>query len=129
MDETLILALTTEADMQRAEALARVLLERRLAACVALTPVCSLYHWQGAVQQSSEVQLLIKTQGARLQALEQAVMQLHSYDTPQWLIWPAAASPGYGQWLTDSCAFTPAAAADDEQPALADQPADGAPTG
>ena len=98
-----ILALTTEADAGRAEALAQHLLLQRLAACVTLSPVSSWYHWQGSLARSEEVQLLIKTTAGRLEALAAAVQRLHSYDTPQWLSWPASAGPGYGQWLTESC--------------------------
>ena len=65
-----VLALTTEADQPRAEALARLALEARLAACVALRPVQSLYHWQGAIETASEVQVLFKTSSAQLDALE-----------------------------------------------------------
>jgi len=103
-EDALILALTTEADGERAEAMARELLDRRLAACVALTPLSSLYHWRGALERSQEVQLLIKSQASQLQALEAAVHSLHSYDTPEWLLWSVAASAGYGSWLRQSCA-------------------------
>ncbi|NDG74501.1 MAG: divalent-cation tolerance protein CutA, partial [Synechococcaceae bacterium WB8_1B_136] len=72
------------------------LLERRLAACVALSPLEAHYHWQGRIEQSSEVQLLIKTHPDRLDALEQAVHELHSYDTPEWIHWRAEAAPHYG---------------------------------
>lgn len=98
-----ILALTTEADAERAEALAQQLVERRLAACVALTPLTSLYRWQGAIERSSEVQLLIKSRADQLAELEAAVHCLHSYATPEWLHWPASAGAAYGQWLMQSC--------------------------
>ncbi|MBL6801995.1 MAG: divalent-cation tolerance protein CutA [Cyanobacteria bacterium] len=94
----LVLVLTTEADQERAEALAAAVLERRLAACVALHPVGSRYHWNGVLQQATEVQLLFKTSSARLSQLQQAVMALHSYDVPEWLAWPVDASPAYGSW-------------------------------
>lgn len=94
-----MLALTTEADQLRAEAMARLALEARLAACVALRPVQSLYHWQGAIETASEVQLLFKTNSSRLAALEVLVHQRHSYSCPQWLHWPAGTSKGYGDWL------------------------------
>jgi periplasmic divalent cation tolerance protein len=103
MAAAVILALTTEADADRAEALAQQLLERRLAACVALMPLTSLYRWQGAIERSREVQLLIKSRADRLAELEAAVHSLHSYDTPEWLHWPAGAGPAYGQWLQQSC--------------------------
>jgi periplasmic divalent cation tolerance protein len=93
------LALTTEANHQNAEALARLALERRLAACVALTPVHAYYHWQGAIEAATEVQVLFKTDRHRLEALERLVHGRHSYQCPQWLHWPAGTSSSYGQWL------------------------------
>ena len=97
-----LLALTTEANTERAEALAEALLQRGLAACVALTPLRSLYRWQGQLERSQEVQLLIKAQPERLAELEAAVHALHSYDTPEWLHWQAASSAGYGAWVAAS---------------------------
>lgn len=94
----LLLILTTEADQVRADALAQALLERRLVVCVSCWPVTSRYRWQGRLETASEVQLLLKTEAAQLGALEAAVASLHSYDTPEWLMWPAEASPAYGTW-------------------------------
>ena len=104
MAHALILALTTEASHGQAQAMAEQLLERRLAACVTLMPVTSHYRWQGQLEQSTEVQLQIKTDASRLQALEQAVRELHSYDTPEWLHWPAGSNDAYGAWVHESCA-------------------------
>ena len=97
-----LLALTTEADAGQAETLAEALLERGLAACVALTPVRSLYTWEGQLERSQEVQLLIKARPEQLAELEAAVLALHSYDTPQWLHWRADSSAAYGTWLAAS---------------------------
>jgi periplasmic divalent cation tolerance protein len=97
-----LLALTTEADPEKAEALAEALLERGLAACVALTPLRSLYRWQGQLQRSQEVQLLIKSRPEQLPELEAAVHGLHSFDTPEWLFWRAGSSEGYGAWVAAS---------------------------
>ena len=55
------LVLTTEADADQAERLAEALLERRLVACVSLTPIRSHFHWKGEVIRDNEVQLLLKT--------------------------------------------------------------------
>lgn len=98
----LVLALTTEADQGRAERLARALLERRLVACVSLQTTLAIYHWQGEIHGAQEVQLLLKTDASHLEALQQAVHELHSYDTPEWISWPATSSTGYGNWLRQS---------------------------
>ena len=79
----LVLVLTTEADQARAQALAEALLERRLVACVSLQPLQSLYRWKGQLQRDAEVQLLFKTSADQLGRLQDAVMELHSYDTPE----------------------------------------------
>ena len=94
----LVLALTTEANAALAQNLARALLERRLVACVSIHPVQSHYRWDGALQCSDEVQLLIKTSAQHLDALRLAVSELHSYDTPEWLCWPVTAASAYGAW-------------------------------
>lgn len=101
-DPTVTLALTTEGDAAKAEALARVLLERRLVACVSLRPVRSLYRWQGRIEESTEVELLMKTSPTRLAELEAAVRELHSYDTPEWLSWSAGASSAYAAWAWEA---------------------------
>ena len=95
----LMLVLTTEADQARAQTLAEALLKRRLVACVSLQPLQSLYRWKGELRREEEVQLLLKTSAGQLSRLQEAVMELHSYDTPEWLSWPAEASAGYGTWV------------------------------
>jgi periplasmic divalent cation tolerance protein len=95
---TLALVLTTEASQDKAEALARVLLERNLVACATLFPVQSLYRWQGRLQKSKEVQILLKTDPARLGALQAVLLELHSYDTPEWIHWTASTGGAYGTW-------------------------------
>lgn len=101
-----IIALTTEANAELAEALASKLLERRLAGCVALKPVVSLYRWDERITRSHEVQLMIKSDANCATALELAVRELHSYSTPQWLYWSAEASGDYAAWLMECCAIS-----------------------
>ena len=97
--QNLVLALTTERNREQAELLARQLLERRLVACVSLLPIHSLYRWDGQLQRDPEVQLMLKTSLSCVVALQEAVLQLHSYDTPEWISWPAMGSQAYGHWL------------------------------
>ena len=94
----LVLALTTEANAERAHQLAEALLEHHLVACVSIHPVQSFYRWEGELQASHEVQLLMKTSAQHVDALRSAVLELHSYDTPEWLCWSVTASPAYGSW-------------------------------
>jgi periplasmic divalent cation tolerance protein len=86
--------------------LARQLVGERLAACVsAQAPMTSIYRWEGAMQEESERQLVIKTSAARLEALQTRLHELHPYQVPEFIVVPAAsASPKYAQWIDDSVA-------------------------
>src|SRR5262249_33665249 len=73
-------------------ALARQLIEERLAACVNALPVMmSTYRWEGAIQEDRERQLVIKTSVARLDALRVRLHALHPYQVPEFIVLQAAA--------------------------------------
>jgi periplasmic divalent cation tolerance protein len=95
------LVLTSEADPERAERLAAALVESGLVACASLHPVRSLYRWQGRLERSEEVQLLLKTSPERLAPLRRRLLELHSYDTPEWIVWAADTAGAYGLWCRE----------------------------
>lgn len=98
------IGLTTTSTLEEGQRLARLLVERRLAACVNVIPnLTSIYRWQGAVEEASEVLLLIKTTKEMLGALESALRELHSYDLPEFLVLDVdSGSQPYLNWLFDS---------------------------
>jgi len=98
------LALTTVSSLEEGRKMARTLVERRLAACVNIIPnLRSVYRWQGAVEETDEVLLLIKTEENRLPALEAAIRELHTYDVPEFLVLSVeSGSQSYLSWLLDS---------------------------
>ena len=100
MTDTLIV-LTNLPDRERAGTLARALTDARLAACInILAPCTSVYRWQGAVETTTEVPLLIKTTAARYPALEAAIRSLHPYELPEIVAVPVVQGlPGYLDWV------------------------------
>jgi periplasmic divalent cation tolerance protein len=88
-------------DDATANRLARMLVERRLAACVNLLPgITSCYRWQGAVETASEVLLLAKTATDRYGEVEQAIRQAHPYELPEIVMVPIDHGlPPYLQWI------------------------------
>lgn len=100
MDDTL-LVFTTAPDATTAEAIARRLVEERLAACAnILAPCRSVYRWQGAVEETQEVPLLIKTSTARYPALEAAIKALHPYELPEVVaVGVERGLPAYLEWV------------------------------
>jgi periplasmic divalent cation tolerance protein len=95
------LVLTTVANPDEAARLGRTLVEEHLAACATLIPsVQSIYRWQGEVESATETLLLIKTGPEQLAALEARLHELHSYQTPEFLVLAVdAASQPYLDWL------------------------------
>jgi len=93
--------LSTAANPEEAERIARALVEERLAACATLVPsVRSIYRWEGKVEDSNETLLLIKTGAEQLAALEARLHALHSYQTPEFLvIAPTGGSARYLDWM------------------------------
>ena len=62
--------------------MARVMVERKLAACAQISEIESFYTWNGAVQNDKEFRVLFKTTADRYQAVEDAIRELHSYELP-----------------------------------------------
>jgi periplasmic divalent cation tolerance protein len=98
---TVRLVLTTEANPEKAANIGRTLLEERLAACVTLLPAAqSIYWWQGKIESVSETILLLKTEVDRLEALEARLKEIHSYETPEFLVLQVdSGSQAYLAWL------------------------------
>jgi periplasmic divalent cation tolerance protein len=92
---------STYPDLAAAERAAGDLVERRLAACVAILPkIVSIYRWQGAVERADEAVLLAKTRAAVAETVMAALRATHPYEVPALLVLPvAAASAAYGAWI------------------------------
>lgn len=96
-----ILVWTQLPDLAAARALARVLVEARLAACVSVgAPVESLYHWRGKIETATEVPLVVKTRSDRYVEVESAIRAHHPYELPEILAVPALYGfAPYVQWI------------------------------
>ena len=106
MEPTFVIVLTTFPADGDISAFARTLVEERLAACVnVLPPMDSIYRWQGAVEQASERQIIMKTTAARAEDLKKRIVALHPYEVPEILILSVSdGARGYLNWITDSVA-------------------------
>lgn len=96
-----IVLFTTVSSPEEADRLARTLVERRLAACVNILPqVRSVYRWQGKVEDSPEILLMIKSRRPLFAALAEAVRALHSYEVPELIALPVVdGSAPYLNWI------------------------------
>jgi periplasmic divalent cation tolerance protein len=94
--------LVTCGTLTEARRIARVVVTKRLAACVNifLSPAESVYRWKNKIEKAREYLLLIKTTSNLLAGLEREVKRLHSYDIPEFIALPIVrGSRGYLSWL------------------------------
>ena len=98
------IVLTTWPADADAAALARTLVDERLAACVnVIAPVTSVYRWKGQVESDQEQQLIIKTREERVPALEVRLRELHPYELPEFIVIPVGGgSAAYLAWVGES---------------------------
>jgi len=104
MSTDLQIVLCTVPDQETAEMIASALVSERLAACVNILPgVTSLYRWQGSVEQSEELLLIVKTRQAVWPMLEAQIQALHPYELPEIIAVPIKTGEAeYIQWLENS---------------------------
>ena len=97
-----LLVITNLPDVHSARALAQLLIEQRLAACVSmLAPCTSIYRWQGTIEDASEVPLLIKTTAESYGALEAVIRTQHPYELPEIIaVCVERGLPEYLAWVT-----------------------------
>jgi periplasmic divalent cation tolerance protein len=101
-----LLVISNLPDRASAERIARLLIEKRLAACVnILSPCRSVYRWKGEVEDAEEFPMLVKTTRARYAELEAAIRKEHPYDLPEIVALPLAAGlRAYLDWVADETA-------------------------
>ena len=99
------IAFVTAPDLKTARKLAKAALTERLVACANLVPkIESHYWWKGKLALSREVLLIFKTTTPRLAALERKILELHPYDTPEFVVVNlAGGNRRYLDWLSKSC--------------------------
>ena len=100
--DSLLLVLITAPDIDTAQKLARALVDRKIAACVNLSPgLVSYYVWEEELQEDQEVLLMVKTREGLLEdQLIPLVGEMHPYDLPEIIATPATQGlPEYLQWV------------------------------
>ncbi len=96
-----ILVLTTLPSPSAARAFVRDLVDRRLIACgTVVDGVTSIYRWEGKIEETAEVQVLLKTSRSRWDRLRAAIVELHPYEVPEVLgLTIASGLEAYLEWV------------------------------
>ena len=98
-----VVVFITAGSTSEAHTIARALVEEQVAACVSIvSPVQSVYRWQGKLCDDREVLLIAKTAEAMLEKLTTRVKQLHSYEVPEIIALPiVAGAEDYLRWIQE----------------------------
>ncbi len=93
-----ILVFCSAPSLENATSLAQTVVEEKLAACVNILPgVTSIYRWEGAVESSTEVLLLIKTREELFELLRARIVEQHPYELPE--VIAVSISNGHAEYL------------------------------
>ena len=100
--------ITTAGSRADAREIADKVLAARLAACVQLLAIESVYTWNGEVANEPEILLLIKTREDLYPELESAILAVHKYETPEIVMLPVVGGlPAYLDWIDEVSAGGP----------------------
>jgi len=100
----MLIVLTAVSTMEVAESLAGAMVNVKLAACVQiLSPMTSVYFWNGVIQKEKEYLMLIKTLPEKWEELRDFISGHHSHEVPEIVAVDAARiSDPYLQWIKET---------------------------
>ena len=83
-----------------ANKIANVLVRKKLAACINLIPIKSIYRWKNKIVNDNEIALFIKTKASLYKEVEEQVKKLCSYKVPCILVSEVKqGNKEYLQWI------------------------------
>ncbi len=89
-----------------ARRIANIIVKERLAACVNIVPVKSVYRWEGKVANENESLLLIKTKSSLFAKLAKTIKSAHPYRMPEILeLKVSGGNKKYLDWIKSSTLF------------------------
>ena len=73
---------TTCATSEEAEKLGKLILQRKIGACIDYWPIRSMYRWEGKLKELDETMMLITTFEPKIETVTDLISKHHSYSTP-----------------------------------------------
>ena len=99
LNHEIYLIITTEANKKNASELANLLLKEKLIPCVTFKNIESYFWWEGNINQSKEVQLMIKCKKENVNNVCNKIAQWHSYEIPEIIFFSVSANKNYHHWV------------------------------
>ena len=98
----LLLLVTTAPNQLLAEQISKELIERKLAACISMKEIKSIYIWQGNIEENKEFELIIKSLPKNLNELTLILKEKISYEVPEIIYKIFDSDNSYFQWIEES---------------------------
>ena len=98
-----LLLVTTQENKKSAKKIAKLLLTKKLAACVSFKDIYSIYKWEGKIEEVNEVEITIKSKPELKNALVVFLQKHISYDVPQIIYKKFNSEKKYFNWVNKSC--------------------------
>ena len=95
----ILLLITTESNKKKAKEIAKLLLKKKLAACVSLKDIYSIYEWEGKIEEVVEVEISIKSKPELREALIVFLKKMTSYALPQIIYKKFNSEKNYMNWV------------------------------
>jgi len=93
----------TTKDEDEARKIGKTLVEEKLAACINIHPIESIYRWEGEIEEEGEVAMLVKTKAKLADKVIERVKELHSYEVPCIVSFSIdKGNPDYLKWIEES---------------------------
>ncbi len=98
----LLLLITTAPNQLLAEQISKELIERKLAACISIKEIKSIYRWQGNIEENKEFELTIKSIPENLNELTIILNEKITYEVPEIIYKIFNSENSYFQWIEES---------------------------
>ncbi len=93
----------TAGDMEEARKIGKRLIEERLAACVNIFPITSIFRWKNNIEDANEFGIIVKTKSSKIKEIEKKVKEIHSYEVPCVISFRIdEGSADYIKWIDES---------------------------
>ena len=89
-------------DKKEAEKIAKILINKKLAACANIFPISSLYMWKGRLVNEKEHVLITKSVKRNAKKLMEEVKRTHSYEIPCILQLDVKANKEFERWINEN---------------------------
>ena len=94
--------ITTESSKTNALRMAKLLIQKKLAACVSIKQIFSIYEWDDDIKETKEFEITIKSKPEFKDNLIDFLNKISTYDVPQIIYKKYSCEKKYYDWINNT---------------------------